>query len=668
MADTSAPLNFPLLKLVSDARSTYGLRHQDYGRYKSHCVAKVHHLRKSIGLTQTAGKTRKYQKKDILADKVSSDKHLQIVLFDAERCWAQSQLLKTNPDDTSSAAVTKHHFAKRLSKASSRAGELLALVQSPSLSSRLSAAHVLQAQAYYLVINGSLAFERGKHEEGLRVLSASYEVLAKLASTAETATEEALANEMADEVEPMLRFCAYRLGKDTAAGVGAIAKEVASQALPQLAPGWAMLAAKLEEEGAKSQKETVEVRWRGEQIPVRNAELVGVAVKVREALESLEKDQAVGTKGGEGSAGKQRVQGGAKKEVLGARRMGTYDKALLVLSDAEAVASQLIEDNKIALSKNASSRSETSSRPLALFHSYVQYHLLSVRTKRDLLLIASTLSKLSSREAKIAHAEENFVARTSSRNPAVAQGKVDRLRAKTYPGLVKVYDSVLLALEGMRDMEEIEGDDELATTVEARIALIRAERCKYLARGHALATPAQYPSALSLNARAKLYSRQARSAASALASLGPADGEEEAGEDRDVDLLAHVLSLEDADFDALDAQLERDYEALSKGWLEATGGNVDDEGLPAVQDLSLDPSGKGKAKAKGPPFYDVAYNYVVDFDFAAIAVKAGLASAPAAEDEEDERMEDEQQQREQEHKEEQDTPRKRGWLGGLFGR
>jgi len=56
------------------------------------------------------------------------------------------------------------------------------------------------------------------------------------------------------------------------------------------------------------------------------------------------------------------------------------------------------------------------------------------------------------------------------------EDKIRRLRTKAYPGLVKVYDTVLLSLEGMRDMEAVSQDDELATKVEARIEFVRAQR------------------------------------------------------------------------------------------------------------------------------------------------------------------------------------------------
>ncbi|GAA6013571.1 hypothetical protein JCM10207_004778 [Rhodosporidiobolus poonsookiae] len=668
MADNTATLiDFPLLKLVSDARSTYGLRHHDYARYKSHCTAKLHHLRKSVGLTQTAAKTRKYQKKEVAADKVTGDKHLQIVLFDAERCWAQAQLLKASLNEPTSTASTKHHVTKRLAKAASHALALVALSRDPALAPRLSAAHTGQIQAYHLVLSGALAFERSKHDDGLRGLSAAYVALETLARTAESATDEALAHEAMDEVEPMLRFCAYRLGRDTAAGVAPIAEEVAPQELAARVTGWEDLQKRLEAEGRQGKKETVEVRFRGEVVPVRNAELVGVAVKVKAALEALEKDEVAASKGKSGeAAGK--GKGKQKKEILGSKRMSTYDRALMVLSDAEVVASQLVEDNKIAASKAPSLRSETSTRPLTLFHAYITYHLLSLRTKRDLLLIASARSKLSARESKLDQAEAAYVARTQRRDPAVKEGKVSRLRRKAYPGLVKVFDGVLLSLEAMRDLEVVEEDDELATAVEARIAYVRAERCKYLALAHALAD--DHPSALTLTQRAQLYSRQSRQTALSLPPSSPSDEDEPESE---TDFVAHVLPLSSpAPFDSLDTALAAQYDALSRAWLDANGGRVGADALEeGMEGLELEGPKKEKVKGRKPAFYDVAFSYVTAFDMDAIARKAGLREGEEEEEEEEEEQEEQVEEKEEAPKQaaQEDTPTKsRGWGFGLFGR
>lgn len=145
----------------------------------------------------------------------------------------------------------------------------------------------------------------------------------------------------------MLRFCAYALGREElSVGVGEVARRVVLEEEEEeegRAPGgYHELMELLRGEREEREKEGGErvnlgIQWRGQDIPVRNVELVEVVQKVKDALRTLEGDSLVK---GEGKKGK-------AKKVLSAKRMGTYDRVLLVLSDAEAVASQLVEDNKV---------------------------------------------------------------------------------------------------------------------------------------------------------------------------------------------------------------------------------------------------------------------------------------------------------------------------------
>ena len=81
----------PVLRAVTEERNTYGLRHQDFLKYRyatpsshpahetvslmhpsqrayrSHCTRKIHNLRKAVGLSQTQGKAKKYAKKDVIS-------------------------------------------------------------------------------------------------------------------------------------------------------------------------------------------------------------------------------------------------------------------------------------------------------------------------------------------------------------------------------------------------------------------------------------------------------------------------------------------------------------------------------------------------------------------------------------------------------------------------
>ncbi|KAK4056954.1 signal recognition particle subunit srp68 [Microbotryomycetes sp. JL221] len=664
---STATIDFPLLKLVNEARATYGLRHQDYARYH---------------------KNKKFVKKDVTPDKVSSAKHLQILLFETERAWAHAQQIKANVSNAQTSSGSQRHLTKRLSKAVARSQHLVSVIHDSKISSKLSSSHQAQVMAYHVVMQGTHDFERSRLEQGLKTLSVAHELLVKIADTSSSAHEQALANEVVDDVEPMLRFCAYKTGLDTSQGVASLAQTVASKEANNVVSDYDQLVQQLDSQRPQSSKETVELSWRGKEIPVRSAELVDVVIKVKQALDSLEADKANDQVEISSAVAKDVKSKKKKRTTMSSRRMATYDKALLVLSDAEAVASQLVEDNKVALSKSTSARHEASSAPLQMVRSYIVYQLLAVRIKRDLLLVQDTALKLSSREAKIKDKELEYITKTGHRNERKAEQKIKRQRSRLYPSIVKLYDNVVQSLEQMRDLEAVEQDDELALKVEARIDFALASRCTFLARSYALVD--QYPSALSLNSRGQIYSRSARRNASSAEAAAEQDYE-------DVDFADDLLTLNSDMFDPLDHQLEQDYQNFGKAWYNATGGkvgkDVEPEDLP-VDDLGLDDArvqrddNKNNKTKKTPAFYDVAFNYIAAFDMEAIARRAGMKpSQRSAEDEEDdefheagqedddthnesgdEAMHDAEDGQDSEEEEEQQQPAKKGWGFGLFGR
>lgn len=207
--------------------------------------------------------------------------------------------------------------------------------------------------------------------------------------------------------------------------------------------------------------------------------------------------------------------------------------------------------------------------------------------------------------------------------------------------------------------------------------------CQYLSRGYALAS--QFPSSLTLNSRAKLYARQARATAAALSESFDLPTSSADDDETEHDFVADRLPLDASSFDALDADLEADYQRISREWFAATGGRVgadEEEGLDIAR-LSLADGGHPRAtseKKKKVPFFDVAYNYVTAFDMDALAVKAGLliptepgvnssqTVAQAASEEDEEEEQDASSPPQQLQEEQQPTPTKRGWGFSLFGR
>jgi hypothetical protein len=73
---SSSPLLHPILHLVlsltSEARNSYGLRRQEYGRYRHHCTQRLHRIRKTLGFTH--GKDKSFATRPITAETVTDEK------------------------------------------------------------------------------------------------------------------------------------------------------------------------------------------------------------------------------------------------------------------------------------------------------------------------------------------------------------------------------------------------------------------------------------------------------------------------------------------------------------------------------------------------------------------------------------------------------------------
>jgi signal recognition particle subunit SRP68 len=262
-------------------------------------------------------------------------RHLHLVLFEAERAWSQSQLLKLVPGG----ARTKHHIQRRLLRAVQYAQHLVQLLESPAVSASLESR--VEATAYLLILRGDLAFERAHWATGLDQLSVARDLLTHISQRSPTAHGQALANEWLDDVEPIARYCAYQLGRQ--GDIAQITQEQAAEANATVLNNYDALVEELK--ASRPLQDTakggdVDIHWRGRHIPVRNAELANITNKVKADLADL-------------AAAEEMPQlpvtpKRARRKVAERRgRPARFDKALATLGEAEEVSRRLVEDNQV---------------------------------------------------------------------------------------------------------------------------------------------------------------------------------------------------------------------------------------------------------------------------------------------------------------------------------
>ncbi|TCD61181.1 hypothetical protein EIP91_008806 [Steccherinum ochraceum] len=598
---TDATLQFRALLLANEQRNAYGLRSNDFERYRKHCANRTHRLRTSLKMTH--GKGREFKKLPPVKTENIKDGYLQLLLFEAERAWAYSRELTTlASSNAEKASALKRNATSRFRRAVNWATQLLSHCQSLYDASRLSAESLIQVTVYTLILNGRFLSSRYEYDDALTQLSVARSLLDELANRAVTSRDQALATAFADEIGPEIRYCAHELSRSKAYDVDGIVSEVASQQKNDIVVGHDALVNKLVQESAggveSERKKLKPILWDGEAVPVRNPELVDVLLRVQHAEEKLADGQGEKKVSDEGENKKERVGKGTKSK----RGVAAYDAILLALSEAEDVARRLVEAQQLSA---GTTTSPAGTRDTQFVHAYIIYQLLSRRIQRDLLLITTLIhqSQTTAHPHSQGASKKGKAASTPSWSQAAQQVQVD---ARLFPAIVKLLDTIIQSLNQMRTLSVVDDSPDLASAVDARIAFTKARRCRYLARCY---TPLKkYAEALTLTQHGALHLREARQA---LSLLPPSPTDPAQTEDPINTAQSAFYPLSTSDVSLLDDELSADSLQCKKDWFTFNGGQA-----------SSDPAST-KAHKK-PLFFDIALNYV-QLDMERLQERAGKA-------------------------------------------
>jgi signal recognition particle subunit SRP68 len=286
---------------------------------------------------------------------------LQLLLFQAERALAFSQELQrevtaVGQNQNASTYAIKKEQNSRLRKAVAYATELYDIAQelSAAESPRLDALTLAEIATYLLHIQATASFAKSRHEDAIVKFVTRRKLLALLSDNAITSHAQALANQSMDESDPLIRFCAYKMGRkqgDIAGGqseVDAIVADFDDEAFEEGLPGYKKLVTEVKQfidkrdavDGGVNKQMLEPIRWAGEAVEIRNAEVVRAMVKVQTALKALQSDDAKEKEEQEGVKKTAKMRVGSR-----GRSMKRWDNVLATLGDAEAVARRQIVDD-----------------------------------------------------------------------------------------------------------------------------------------------------------------------------------------------------------------------------------------------------------------------------------------------------------------------------------
>lgn len=204
-----------LLAAVRSAQNQYGLRYDDYARYRKHCTKKIYRLRTALEARQGSG--NRFEKKPLeetaleMLTAEGNNKNpldfLWLILYETERVYAFAMEAKAQSVMT---PRKKFLVQKKLKRASQFARILERVCANGKVKSLLDGRSVLEVQAYHAWIDGLYSFETQRWEQALDQFAFARTLYGKLAETG-NAEQEALCHARMDDIDPNIRYCAYNL-------------------------------------------------------------------------------------------------------------------------------------------------------------------------------------------------------------------------------------------------------------------------------------------------------------------------------------------------------------------------------------------------------------------------------------------------------------------------
>ncbi|XP_050670790.1 signal recognition particle subunit SRP68 [Leptidea sinapis] len=409
-----SPISLEIFRVIKDAQQQHGLRHGDYQRYRGYCSRRIRRLRKVLKIPQ--GDRRHYRRRDVTAAHLTSssgeNRLLRIPLLQAERAWAHAMQLR---QESNTEPRKKFHLISRLKKACAHAQMLLQLCEQSGV---CEARTQLEAGAYAACLSGLLLVELQQWRPAAESLNRAQIVLEKLSATLPE-DERLVYKQKVEELKPSLRYCAYNIGDESAAGdLVAMRGQGLIENLDTL-----MAQAKESRSGVMH-----EVEWRGRRVTVRPEKVRLFLI----ALQDLDKSVA------------NAPTFQAKIDIL--------ENILMDCKDAITA----IKD-EIKIDPKLKSISETQMSGISYLLSYLMYLRLVRTIERNNLMIQQ--------------AEE------ARKNNAQMDGKKVRPQ-----DLTRLYEIILQNYTELQQIPGFEADVGYQKEIEIEVKAYKAFRCYYIAQ------------------------------------------------------------------------------------------------------------------------------------------------------------------------------------------
>ena len=446
----------------------------DYGSYRRQLSRRLLVVRKKLKYVSPTSKGQKYAAKpQITANNVSDNSEfIHLLVLSSERAWAFAMQMKSLHAAESGAqgikGSTREHIGSRLQKASFYAGQLVELLESRTQSDAdadADAEAVLEARAYYLLMRGSIEFEKQRWEKSLQEYSEAHFIYAGLGRSKDVKHGDIFREWTTSMIDPSIRYASYQLKLSRTTSIDRIVSRYMKRSNNKYVEE--VLRLYPEVGGEKRSAENVQdlpqtISWRSRTVNLEDAAIAQALAAVLVAKEKLA-DQLT-----------------LNPDLDTKAKASAYDDILTASQDAVDATKTAIDE----LTAEGVSQGDQRMQALQITRTSVNYALVGWRIGRNRVLCGphdgAVLEKQTLRKPR--------KPRKPREDGKIIKQQTDgsgRKLAKLKERVV-LFDAALQSLDSIKNLPGVAGDEEFMTELESKRAYFASLRRVNLNHKHSV--------------------------------------------------------------------------------------------------------------------------------------------------------------------------------------
>ncbi|KAK5580535.1 hypothetical protein RB653_000555 [Dictyostelium firmibasis] len=429
-----------ILNFSQTSQIQFGLRLQDYKKYRQYCSKRIQRLRSQ--LRKQYGK-KNYVNKIVLGEEtekqINDTRYLQIALLKCERAWSYAMDLKAQFEKDNDSRIG-FHMNRRFGKASRNSIQLYEICKLVA-----DQYTIIEAQAYSSWMASSLSLVKLEFKKALEEINVSKTIYEKLSEQGDHSQKE-LYQKRIEETEPIIRFCLYNLKNEKNISPNKISENTLSiidQSLEELK--------KQEKSSSSSPSSSATseiITWKSK------------SIKVDEKLEEKLKNFNEFKKENEKKLPTNVATIDTASNI--SPIFNVYDKLVYNLINCETIVKNELSTLVRVNLKNKSVKSEIEEQSTKILLAYIMYHKMKYLYERNSILITMMQRVLDGEKV-----DESAIKK--------------KVKKVTWNDLVRLSTHQVKVYTVMSESRDTDSNKEIARDQDAQLILLKSIRLYYIA-------------------------------------------------------------------------------------------------------------------------------------------------------------------------------------------